>query len=111
MKRGESIGERDIEKELRVLSTLPFIVEWIQADKDVNVEDLDKFKRLFPEQFEFTRNSSFDDIIELNSRYKNSKMYGKHVEAILSEDGRRWLEKTLPKLKSHGRNFSTEDIR
>jgi hypothetical protein len=41
----------------------------------------------------------------MNSRYRDSKIYGKHIEILLSERGVRWLSKNYSRFmefsKSH----------
>lgn len=93
------------EKEMNLLAMLPIIVKWLEADKELTADDFDVIRRKYPEQFQIGLNTTVQEIIEMNSRYRNSKLYGKQIEILLSERGIRWLTKNYSKLmefsKSH----------
>jgi len=95
------MGEQNNELELRILSTLPFVVKWIQTDKELTDNDFENLKKLYPEQYKFALNSTLEELIEMNSRHKDSKIYGKHIEILLSPQGIKWLDRNYRKLKNH----------
>lgn len=83
----------DKEKEMNLLAMLPIIAKWIEADRELTAEDFDVLRRKYPEQYQIGLNISPEEVIEMNSRYKDSKLYGKQIEILLSERGVRWLKK------------------
>jgi len=88
----------DKDKEMRLLAMLPIITKWIEADRDLTAEDFDVLRRKYPEQYQIGLNISVQEVIEMNSRYRDSKIYGKHIELLLSERGVRWLKKNQARL-------------
>lgn len=84
---------------MRILATLPFVADWIQKNKQLTEKDFETLKRLYPEQYEFAENISFEELIELNTRYRDSAMYGKQIEILLSPQGIQWLSNNFEKLK------------
>lgn len=93
------MGEMDNEKELRILSTLPIIIDWIQTEKRLTDSEIESLKKIYPEQYEFAKNTTLEEIIEMNSRYLDSKIYGKHLKIVLSPQGIKWLAQTLAKVR------------
>lgn len=90
-------------KEIHILSTLPVILKWIDADKDLTDDDFRNLKKMYPEQFKFSEKLTFEELIQLNSNYRGSKVYGKYVESLLSEKGLSWLHKTYMKFREFNR--------
>ena len=84
---------------MRILATLPFVVDWIQKNKQLTEKDFETLKKLYPEQYEFAENISFEELIELNTRYKDSALYGKQIEVLLSPQGMQWLSDNFNKIK------------
>jgi len=78
---------------MHLLAMLPIIVKWIEADRELTAEDVDVLRRKYPEQFQIGLNTTVQEVIDMNSRYRDSKIYGKHIEILLSERGVRWLSK------------------
>ena len=95
----------DKEKEMRILSTLPLIVEWILTDKKLMDSEIESLKKIYPEQYEFAKNTTLEEIIEMNSRYQDSKIYGKHLKVVLSPRGIKWLAQTLPIIREHSAKY------
>jgi hypothetical protein len=92
------MNPQDKEKEMHLLAMLPIIVKWIEADRVLTAEDFDVLRRKYPEQYQIGLNTSIEEIIEMNSRYRDSKIYGKHIKILLSERGVRWLSKNYAAL-------------
>ena len=90
---GTGINPEDKDKEMHLLAMLPIIVKWIEADRELTAEDVDVLRRKYPEQFQIGLNTTVQEVIDMNSRYRDSKIYGKHIEILLSERGVRWLSK------------------
>ena len=84
---------------MRILATLPFVVEWIQKNKQLTERDFETLKRLYPEQYEFAESITFEELIEINTRYRDSAMYRKQIEILLSPQGIQWLSENFKKLK------------
>lgn len=99
------MGEGDNEKELRILSTLPIIIDWIKTEKRLTDSEIESLKKIYPEQYEFAKNTTLEEIIEMNSRYKDSKIYGKHIEVVLSPQGIKWLARTLPIVREYSAKY------
>jgi len=98
------ISLEDKETELHVLATLPIIMKWIETDKELTVEDFNILKRMYPEQYRYGSNSTVKGLIEMNSRYRESKLYKKFIDILLSEQGVRWLANNHSRLLAHNQN-------
>jgi hypothetical protein len=90
---------------MHLLAMLPVIIKWIDEDKDLSFEDLAVLQKKYPEQYQAGLNMTAEEILEMNSRYRDSKLYGKLIATLLSERGVRWLKKNYSTLqefrKSH----------
>ncbi|MDH4123234.1 MAG: hypothetical protein OEV21_04020, partial [Thermoplasmata archaeon] len=85
------MNEDKVKKEHNVLSTLPVVTGWIKENKQLEEKDIETLQKLFPKQFQYALEVSLEELIDMNNRYRDSKLYGKHVEILLSPSGIQWL--------------------
>lgn len=90
---------KELEKEYNLLATAPLAAKWIMNHRQFTEKEIEEYSRLYPVQFEYSTRATLEDIVGLLSRYRNSSVYGKQIEVVLSPDGIRWLEETLPLIK------------
>jgi len=88
-------------KENLILSTLPFVTEWIKSNKRLSETDFATLKKLFPMQYEYAINTSLEDLIEMNTRHRNSQVYQKYIDILLSPKGLMWLKENYEKLRKY----------
>ena len=91
-------------KEMNLLAMLPLIAKWIEADRELTNDDFDILRRKYPEQFQIGLNTTVQEIVDMNSRYRGSKLYGKQIEILLSERGVRWLTKNFLRFKEFNKD-------
>jgi hypothetical protein len=91
--------EKEMEMEYNLLATAPLAAKWIVSHRQFTEKEVEEYSKLYPVQFEYTARMKIDDIVGLLSRHRNSMVYGKQIEVVLSPDGMRWLEETLPIIK------------
>lgn len=58
-------------------------------------------ERLFPEQFDLASGWTFEQLIEFISSHRNSSIYGKDIEVILSQSGMEWIKDAFDKLQKY----------
>ncbi len=88
---------------MHILATLPVVVKWIEEDKDLTEADFEILRRMYPDQYDFGSGTSVQDLIEMNSRYADSKLYGKHVKVLLSERGLKWLGRNIIRFQEYAK--------
>jgi len=102
------VVEIDSEKQKQIVKLFPmlsFVVKWIEKDTKLSDSDLMRLKNIYPEQYEFAKNTTLEEIIEMNSRYLDSKIYGKHLKIVLSPQGIKWLARTLPIVREYSAKY------
>jgi len=91
--------EKELETEYNLLATVPLAAKWIMNHRKFTEKEVEEYSKLYPVQFEHSARMTTGDIVELLSRHRNSMVYGKQIEVVLSPDGISWLEETLPMIK------------
>jgi hypothetical protein len=91
--------EKEMEMEYNLLATAPLAAKWITDHRQFTEKEVEEYSKLYPVQFEYTAKMTIGNIVDLLSRHRNSMVYGKQIEVVLSPDGIRWLEETLPMIK------------
>jgi len=91
--------EKELGTEYNLLATAPLAAKWIMNRRKFTEKEVEEYSKLYPVQFEYTARMTIGDIVEMLSRHRNSMVYGKQIEVVLSPDGIRWLEETLPIIK------------
>lgn len=93
--------ELDEEKQknlVRALTLLSLAVEWIEKEFEFSDNDLNRFRNIFPDEYELLKNLTFEELIEINSRHRDNPIYREQIDVVLSENGRKWLNRTLLKV-------------
>jgi len=80
------------ESERKLLVLLPMLSSWIQNDRNLTDKEITAFFRQFKGLMPLRFNAGMNAMLEMASRYKGHRIYGKDVEVILSARGRKWLE-------------------
>ena len=93
------VNPEDKDKEMHLLAMLPIIVKWIEADRDLTKEDFHTLQTKYPEQYQIGLKITVQEIIDMNARYRTSKLHGKQIEILLSERGLRWLNRNFLRLQ------------
>lgn len=90
-----------INRELRpeFFTVLPYIVEWIKNQKDMTNTELKTFIKINPALCEYLSKTPLEEIIEACSDLINHKIYGKHLEVVVSKDGKKWVEEHVKRIK------------
>ena len=83
---------------IKLFNFLPLIVKWIEKDAELSDDDFKRLRTVFPEAYEITKNYTFEELIEINSEYSDSLIYGENINLVLSKKGRRWLRGMVSKL-------------
>jgi hypothetical protein len=83
----------ELEEEL--MAFLPPIIEWVEHNQDFTDRDLEQYKVMVPEHYKFITKVSFNQLINIEKKYRDHSEYGKYVEIILSEKGRKWLRRNI----------------
>jgi len=86
------MAEKMPESERKLLILLPMLSSWIRNDRNLTDKEITAFFRQFEGLMPLRFNAGVDAMLEMASRYKDHRIYGKDVEVILSANGRRWLE-------------------
>jgi len=71
---------------------LPLLVSYIKTDKKLTDEEILKFMRMFPEHRGHDHGNHRERMLNMASKYKDDKIFGKAIEVVLSEEGKRWMD-------------------
>ncbi|MEM4265004.1 MAG: hypothetical protein QW505_04420, partial [Thermoplasmata archaeon] len=77
------------------------VTEWIRSNKQLSDADFATLRKLFPMQYEYAINTSLEDLMEMNTRHRNSQIYGKYIEILLSPKGLIWLKDNYENLHKY----------
>jgi hypothetical protein len=91
--------DKETETEYNLLATAPLAAKWITDHRQFTEKEVEEYSKLYPVQFEWTARMSVHDVVGLLSKHRNSMVYGKQIEIVLSPEGIKWLEETLPIIK------------
>jgi len=80
-------------------AVLPHIVEWIKSKKELTDIELKAFIKINPALCEYLSNTPLEEIFEVSSYQLNHKIYGKHFEIVLSQEGRKWIEEHIKRIR------------
>ena len=96
------VVEIDSEKQKQIVKLFPmlsFVVKWIEKDTKLSDSDLMRLKNIYPEQYEIVKNSTFEEIIEIDKQYCDHPIYGDLIKIVLSEQGIEWLQDFFSRLR------------
>ena len=90
-----------INREIRpeFFTVLPHIVEWIKNQKDMTNTELKAFIKINPALCEYLSKTPLEEIFETSSELLNHKIYGKHLEVVVSQEGKKWIEEHVKRIK------------
>ena len=96
-------------RENLVLSTLSFVTDWIKMNKKLDEKDFETLKKLFPIQYEYAIKTSLEDLLNMNVKHRESKIFGKYVEILLSPAGISWLKENYEKLRKYDQSLKKKE--
>ncbi|HDP97153.1 MAG TPA: hypothetical protein ENN25_05625 [Euryarchaeota archaeon] len=78
-----------INREIRpeFFTVLPQIIEWIKNNKNMTNAELRAFIKIHPTLCEYLTKTPLEEIFEACSELRDHRIYGKHLEAVISSKG------------------------
>ena len=91
--------QRVLKKDQKFLRLLPLLANWIDKKRKLSDKELTAFFRQYPEHYDFKKNTSLDNMLEMASYYKDHDVFGKYIEIILSPEGEEWLKDCFNRIR------------
>ena len=82
-----------------LLSLLPVVVMWIRNNTDLTEQEIRTVANLHPKEFEFAQRTPVADMMKFMEKYSDNKLYRDLIEIVTSEQGWKWVERTVAKCK------------
>jgi len=70
---------------------LPLLVSYIKTNQKLSEKEMLKLVRMFPAQQGNNHVSHHEMLIQMALKYREDRIFGKAIEVVLSDEGRRWM--------------------
>lgn len=80
-------------------TVLPHIVGWIKKKRDMTDTELKAFIKINPALCEYLVKTPLEEIFNVCSDLMDHKIYGEHLEIVVSQDGRKWVKEHIDRMK------------
>jgi hypothetical protein len=90
------VGIQGIPKDERErLQLLPVVTMWINNGTNLTELEVRSMARLHPKEFEYAKKTPVAEMLRIAYSYKGNRLYHDLITIILSEKGRKWVERTV----------------
>lgn len=83
-----------------LLQLLPVVTMWIKNDTELSEQGIRMLASMHPNEFAFAKKTSVAEMFRMAENYKDNRLYKDLIAVIMSEKGRKWVEKTVALCKN-----------
>lgn len=78
-----------------LLQLLPVVTMWINSNTTLTEQEIHSMARLHPKEFEYAKKTPLAEMFKLAEMYKENRLYRDHFTIILSDKGKKWVERCV----------------
>jgi hypothetical protein len=100
-KEQKTMQDGEKERARTLFKLLAMSAKRVKEGKPMKPYEAALLKKVFPDTYSLLRDSTVEQITEINMKHRNDEFYGENARTMLTPEGRAWLKETLSTIKAH----------